>query len=786
MKRILILLTLAWLMLGGLQARETPANSFSRIGGYRHSKVTVNFAKQALQSAGEFKVWLSNMMVMGLSGFDNNPPGDDCNPNAGLGAVYPASACVEHLFGAGPWVGGIVNGTRYVTEGYNGNLGYGYMIPEIRDTARDRMWTTSEPDSFPDNDRPGFYKTATNRRDVDDDGDGKINEDELDGLDNDGDWVIATDDIGADGIPDSLEYDDCFGEYDPVTNPDPAYDNWTPTKEDRCHPDALGRFPLMRDKNKYTEKNGIPDHGEPHVDEDYAAYSDNDIYCNATDTFRTPSYSDHFPLGIKVWQKSYAWNSSFAENIIFFEYSFINVGRNIIRDAYVGFFADMDVGPINRGSYWTRNYAAYLESVRTAYIHNPVDRGSTPLGLTVLKTPRPLDQLTYTFQWHDFDPPCGGFEDEELYSCMSCEAFGFTNCVKPDQSQYALDDTRFGFYFGPFNGDSTEGFRPGDTLKIAVALVTGDGVEKGDKNLLANARKALLIYSNDYRKPKIPPSPCLDTTIGFKKVTLRWRRLGDERCVTLDPLEAWDDSNKFIDALPDTHWRRINPPPGHVKGGRYFEGFRLYRSEDPAGSKSSFTLVKQFDVADGMFGYDTGIDTFFVDTNLFRGKTYWYSVTSYGMPTLSIIERPDSLGNVTYDSLVTDGGESDVLENAIRVNLPFSVSEQLGEVLVVPNPYRVDEDYTLENGGWEGRRSTWSEGNRLLKFIHLPRKATIRVFTLAGDLVTTLEHDAGNEDRGELEWNILSESNRALASGIYVYTVESDYGRQIGKFVLIR
>ena len=39
---------------------------------------------------------------------------------------------------------------------------------------------------------------------------------------------------------------------------------------------------------------------------------------------------------------------------------------------------------------------------------------------------------------------------------------------------------------------------------------------------------------------------------------------------------------------------------------------------------------------------------------------------------------------------------------------------------------------------------------------------------------------------GELSWDILSESNRALASGVYVFTVESDLGTQVGKFVLIR
>lgn len=71
-----------------------------------------------------------------------------------------------------------------------------------------------------------------------------------------------------------------------------------------------------------------------------------------------------------------------------------------------------------------------------------------------------------------------------------------------------------------------------------------------------------------------------------------------------------------------------------------------------------------------------------------------------------------------------------------------------------------------------------------MKFIHLPKKCTVRVSTLAGDLVTTLQHD--DPVRGELEWNLLSDSYRALASGLYIFSVESDFGQQIGKFVLIR
>jgi hypothetical protein len=75
-----------------------------------------------------------------------------------------------------------------------------------------------------------------------------------------------------------------------------------------------------------------------------------------------------------------------------------------------------------------------------------------------------------------------------------------------------------------------------------------------------------------------------------------------------------------------------------------------------------------------------------------------------------------------------------------------------------------------------------------VKFIHLPGRCTIRIFSLSGDIISTLEYEAppNQPDRGELDWDLLSESNRALASGVYVYTVESQFGRQIGKFVLIR
>ncbi|HEQ99364.1 MAG TPA: T9SS type A sorting domain-containing protein [candidate division Zixibacteria bacterium] len=104
-----------------------------------------------------------------------------------------------------------------------------------------------------------------------------------------------------------------------------------------------------------------------------------------------------------------------------------------------------------------------------------------------------------------------------------------------------------------------------------------------------------------------------------------------------------------------------------------------------------------------------------------------------------------------------------------------SIDEQLAardldSIRVVPNPY-------IAHAEWESRA-----GERRIEFIHLPDEATIRVYTLAGDLVVTLEH----EGSGTAEWNLESFNEQSIAPGIYYYHVESRFGSKIGKFAIIK
>jgi hypothetical protein len=79
--------------------------------------------------------------------------------------------------------------------------------------------------------------------------------------------------------------------------------------------------------------------------------------------------------------------------------------------------------------------------------------------------------------------------------------------------------------------------------------------------------------------------------------------------------------------------------------------------------------------------------------------------------------------------------------------------------------------------------------SRAVKFTHLPMNSTIRIFTLSGDLVKVLEHQHDGEqphDEGGTEsWDFLNSNDQLIASGVYIFHVESDVGEFTGKFVVI-
>ncbi len=117
-----------------------------------------------------------------------------------------------------------------------------------------------------------------------------------------------------------------------------------------------------------------------------------------------------------------------------------------------------------------------------------------------------------------------------------------------------------------------------------------------------------------------------------------------------------------------------------------------------------------------------------------------------------------------------------------------TVAEGNTDILVYPNPYRLDADY--RGLGFEGRidQDRPSDRTREIHFANLPPKCTIRIFTVDGDLVREIDHDVPASDplSPHESWDLITRNTQLVVSGLYYWTVETENAEtQIGKIVII-
>ena len=125
-------------------------------------------------------------------------------------------------------------------------------------------------------------------------------------------------------------------------------------------------------------------------------------------------------------------------------------------------------------------------------------------------------------------------------------------------------------------------------------------------------------------------------------------------------------------------------------------------------------------------------------------------------------------------------------------------TSDMDKIYVVPNPY-------LGLSKFDGRREGDEKGDKSKRiwFVNLPEDCTIKIFTLAGDLVDVIEHRGAYEEdvinpskathtgitsSGMHSWDMLSKNNQIIASGVYLYSVKDHATKdvKIDKFVLIK
>jgi len=186
------------------------------------------------------------------------------------------------------------------------------------------------------------------------------------------------------------------------------------------------------------------------------------------------------------------------------------------------------------------------------------------------------------------------------------------------------------------------------------------------------------------------------------------------------------------------------------------------------------------DTLEALAGWDLGREEGrqyyrYIDRSIHRGRPYFYAVTAsdHGIDGQNLFEGKvgDPSSNFAY------------VEPRSPSQADYKYSEE--DVYVVPNPATTESMQP-----WTLAPNNEDPTGIKVEFRNLPSdRGTIRIFTVAGDLVEELPFDGRNGD-GTIKWDLVSRNGQDVTSGVYIFAVETDtnaaFKRKIGKFVVIR
>lgn len=210
-----------------------------------------------------------------------------------------------------------------------------------------------------------------------------------------------------------------------------------------------------------------------------------------------------------------------------------------------------------------------------------------------------------------------------------------------------------------------------------------------------------------------------------------------------------------------------------------FEGFHVWRwASDPNQEPrvvGTYSKVKNTQRPEGdWIATPDAPSFFFLDRFVIDGNVYHYALTTYDQGFDRV--RGGSLGGIPFDSPFPDEG----CPSQLRVDFLRPPPAEFEPVQAVPNPYRqVDCDPA-------DPLSTCT-----VRFIRMPVRGTLLIFTLAGDLVREFNHpeDASDMDPpGTLRWDTQNGAGAEVASGVYIYRiVDLTSGQEsFGRLAIIR
>lgn len=333
--------------------------------------------------------------------------------------------------------------------------------------------------------------------------------------------------------------------------------------------------------------------------------------------------------------------------------------------------------------------------------------------------------------------------------------------------------------FGPYQ------FPPQHKLRFVYAVgIAGIGFEKakeiGEK-----------WFRGTLEDPPNPPDPntgWLPSNFAFPidatemdKRKARWISMGIDSVMLTAWRAKWNFENNY--QIP------MAPPPAEtfdIRGSGLEDGVFLNWKNPTAESLPNFEgyrLLRRLTNQDSVFYQeiyssgpeDKAIEHEFLDTSVISGAPYYYYIqTKVRIDENDLFADPTTRGKIMYSSRL-------LIPNLNSVRPPKHSSEDMSQIRIVPNPYNINDPLVRELYGQAGI------DGRVINFYNLPPVVTIKIFTENGDLIKTIEHNEPVDENGLKYWDMITDNQQVISSGIYVAVFQKPDGEtSYQKFIVIR
>lgn len=213
----------------------------------------------------------------------------------------------------------------------------------------------------------------------------------------------------------------------------------------------------------------------------YCSYNEFDTLWHAPDTFHIKE-----PLGITVTRKTYAWPSSWYDDVVFVEYKIKNDTTYSLNNVYTGMCVDFDIGnEAGQGNDITGLDLSRKLGFGYQYYNEPGWDWTGKFGLKLLSDYSVAAFKRFTL---DLEPQW----DRERYLTLAGYNFS-TGVYEPyDSIPPSPDDQRFVLSIGPYD------LLPGDSLLIDYVVIGARDTLVYDTTDLKNKADAAQVFYNNY------------------------------------------------------------------------------------------------------------------------------------------------------------------------------------------------------------------------------------------------------------------------------------------------